>query len=212
MKLPAWLLSSVMVLGGVEVQACGPTPQKVVASIEVSLPAQGVLDVLSQPAAIMHWHPLVAQAEVSQTHVTQIQDSQIQAPLNAPSSHAPEEASAVTQSRQLTLRNGWVLQEVLRTPMQPMVAEDSLMTGGTVPISQYRGVLTVLPLDGGRRSRLVWSARFNNQANLLDAPAGRDNAAAIAAVTDFYQQGLHGLKQFLEARSTQLMTQIKEIQ
>ena len=118
----------------------------------------------------------------------------------------------MTQSRQLTLRNGWVLQEVLRTPMQPMVAEDSLMTGGTVPISQYRGVLTVLPLDGGRRSRLVWSARFNNQANLLDAPAGRDNAAAIAAVTDFYQQGLHGLKQFLEARSTQLMTQIKEIQ
>ena len=164
--------------------ACGPTPQKVVETIEIHAPVNAVLEVLKHPELMPRWHPMVEKVATTPA-------------LSLSEGASPE------QRRELMLRNGQTLHERLRQPGKPTVVEDSLMAGGNFPMSQYRGVLEVRPSDKGDVVTLVWSARFNNQANLLDAPAGQDNATAIAAVTAFYLKGLQGLKHYLETSPDQ---------
>lgn len=176
------------------VAACGPTPQKVVEQLEVQLPVALVQARLAQAPSLVVWHPMVREAS--------------QQPVAAAVSHG----TGMRLRRTLQLSTGWWLQEDLRTPLTPGVVEDSMMAAGSFPMSQYRGVLEVRPAGDAGRSLLVWSARFNNQANLLDAPAGQDNATAIAAVTVFYREGLQGLKQYLETGTTQHFYQAKETQ
>lgn len=186
-RVMAWLACLYVPL----VYACGPTPQKVVASIEVHAPAASVMQVLSRPESMTDWHPMVQ--EISVTPAVSV-----------------GEANAVIRHRVMRLRNGWALQEDLRQPGKSTVVEDSLMSGGSFPVSQYRGVLELRPSADQATVTLVWSARFNNRANLLDAPQGQDNATAIAAVTTFYQQGLQGLKHYLEAAPDQYSSHIKQ--
>jgi hypothetical protein len=178
-KAVGWFLLAWLCVA--QAMACGPAPQKVVEQIEIQATLPAVQALLAQPEAIAKWHPLVQQVSVTP---------------------ALNEAATPVMHRTLQLRQGWRLEEELRTPFKPSVVEDSLMAGGSFPMSQYRGVLEVRPTKDPAKVLIVWSARFNNQANLLDAPAGQDNATAIAAVTDFYRQGLQGLKQFLQASAT----------
>lgn len=164
--------------------ACGPTPQKVVETIEIHATVNAVVEVLKNPELMPRWHPMIEKVVMTPA-------------LSLSEGASPE------QHRELLLRNGQTLHERLRQRGKPTVVEDSLMAGGNFPMSQYRGVLEVRPSDKGDVVTLVWSARFNNQANLLDAPAGQDNATAIAAVTAFYLKGLQGLKHYLETSPDQ---------
>lgn len=175
-------LASLPVVNGF---ACGPDPQKVVESIEISAPMAEVVETLKHAELMAQWHPLVQDAH-----------QQVNLPL------ASGEESTVTDSREIIFRNGWVLHEELRQPYKSEVIEDAWMDKGSFPVSQYRGVLQVKPGTDPDKVKLVWTARFNNQANTLEAPAGQDNATAVAAVTDFYRQGLDGLKRYLEASAT----------
>jgi len=102
--------------------------------------------------------------------------------------------------RTLELSNHWTLSESLRDTSDGRYLEKTFMESGTMPVSQLKGVMQILPTDNPDVTRLRWLGRFFNQANLLDAPEGQDNATAIAAVTLFYEQGLSGLKAFLEQR------------
>jgi len=173
--------------------ACGPTPQKVVESIEVSAPAEWVIEIFRHPDLMMQWHPLIQD-------VLQLSTM----PL------ATEVSDPPLARRKIVFRNGWVLQEALRVPYKPEVIEDAWMEAGNFPVSQYRGLLQVKPTDHPGKVLLVWTARFNNRANSLEAPPGQDNAAAIAAVTDFYHQGLIGMKQYIESLSDKYSFNTKE--
>lgn len=186
-----WLLAWVWTS---PVAACGPSPQKVVEQLEVKMSVPLVQARLAQAPSLAVWHPMVREASQEQV------------------AEAVRAESGMHLHRTLQLSTGWWLQEDLRKPFTASVVEDSVMTAGNFPMSQYRGVLEVRPAADASHSLLVWSARFNNQANLLDAPAGQDNATAIAAVTAFYRQGLKGLKQYLETGTTQHFYQAKETQ
>lgn len=164
--------------------ACGPTPQKVVEQITINLPVAQVYAALATPTQRAQWAT---------------SDMQITQP-------APD-------SRETRFDNGWWLSEQLRTvetqaetQNHSQIIEDTQMQSGNFPVSQYRGVLKLQALSVSQ-SLLVWSARFNNQANLLDAPAGKDNATAIAAVTAYYRHMLQAYKQGLEHPFTQSSAQ-----
>lgn len=173
--------------------ACGPDPQKVVESIEVSAPVERVIETLRHPEIMPQWHPMIQDVHQPST-----------LPLTT------EVDNPATARREIVFRNGWVLHEELRMPYKPEVIEDAWMDGGSFPVSQYRGVLQVKPTDHPGKVLLVWTARFNNRANTLEAPPGQDNAAAIAAVTDFYHQGLVGMKQYIESLSDKYSFNTKE--
>ena len=172
--------------------ACGPTPQKVVEHIHIALPAAQVLAALTsatQRAALLP----------PDLQVSQLND----------------------HLRQTRFGNGWTLIEQVRLPenrllqaeaeqptMQPQpvseqsqLIEDTQMQSGSFPVSQYRGVLKLQALSA-QDSVLIWSARFNNQANLLDAPSGQDNAAAVSAVSQYYREMLGAIKHGLEHAQT----------
>lgn len=173
--------------------ACGPAPQKVVESIEVSAPAELVIEIFRHPEIMTQWHPMIEAVHQPST-----------LPLTT------EVSDPASAHREIVFRNGWVLQEALRAPYKPEVIEDAWMEAGSFPVSQYRGVLQVKPADHPGKVLLVWTARFNNRANTLEAPPGQDNAAAIAAVTDFYHQGLVGIKQYIESLSDKYSFNTKE--
>lgn len=172
--------------------ACGPTPQKVVEQIHIALPAGQVLAALqssTQRAALLP-------AAIQVTHLR-------------------------ADLRQTRFGNGWTLIEQVRLPEnrllqaeteqptmhpqsvseQSQLIEDTQMQSGSFPVSQYRGVLKLQALSA-HESVLIWSARFNNKANLLDAPSGQDNAAAVSAVSQYYREMLGAIKHGLEHAQT----------
>ena len=79
---------------------------------------------------------------------------------------------------------------------------DYQMSQGDFPVSNYRGVMQVRAGATAGETIVSWTGRFNNKANTLDAPAGQDNAIAIHAINQFYDDGLAGLKKMIERVST----------
>ncbi len=169
-----YLLSLLLLCCALNVLACGPTPQKVIKEIEINATAAEVKAVISNPKMIQVWHPLVLETE-----------------LKTPKGSAEP-------IRSLAFTNNWTLSESMRDISDGRYLEKTFMEAGSMPVTQLKGVMQILPSDQANVTKLRWLGRFFNKANLLDAPKGQDNAAAIAAVTLFYEQGLSGLKAFLE--------------
>lgn len=159
-------------------QACGPTPQKISKEIEIHASPEAIQAVIDNHTLIQDWHPLVNHAAMT-----------IQKESGQP-------------VRSISLTNNWTLSETIRDTSDGRYLEKTFMESGTMPVTQLKSVLQVLPSDQPGVTKLRWLGRFFNKANLLDAPEGKDNATAIAAVTLFYEQGLSGLKAFLENTKT----------
>lgn len=154
--------------------ACGPTPQKLIKEIEIHASPAAVKAVIDNHTLIQEWHPLVRNAVLTKKE---------------------GEAEPV---RSMALTNTWTLSETLRDTSDGRYLEKTFMESGTMPVTQLKSVLQILPSDQANLTKLRWLGRFFNKANLLDALEGQDNATAIAAVTLFYEQGLSGLKAYLE--------------
>lgn len=169
-----YLLGLLLVSCALSTYACGPTPQKLTKEIEIHASESDVKAVLSNPAMIQIWHPMVFKTTIKTAKGTK-------KPI-----------------RSLALNNHWTLSESIRDTSDGRYIEKTFMTSGTMPVTQLKSVMQILPSDKPNVTKLRWLGRFFNKANLLDAPKGQDNAAAIAAVTQFYEQGLSGLKAYLE--------------
>ncbi len=176
--IPQALLCSMFVLATItNVFACGPTPQKVVKEITIKADSTTVWQVIKQFDAIAQWHPDV-QTSVS---LKKLDDE-------------GESASF----RLVTLKNGLKLEEKRRDTADAEMKLDYQMSQGDFPVSNYRGVMQVKPAAVTGETIVSWTGRFNNKANILDAPAGQDNPAAIHAIEAFYDDGLAGLKTMIE--------------
>lgn len=169
-----YFLNVLFVCLALNAYACGPTPQKLVKEIEIHASEAEVKAVVTNPKMIQVWHPLVFESKV----------------------YTPKGSTEPVRS--LALTNSWTLSESIRDISDGRYLEKTFMETGTMPVTQLKGVMQILPTDQPNVTKLRWLGRFFNKANLLDAPEGQDNAAAIAAVTLFYEQGLSGLKAFLE--------------
>lgn len=161
--------------------ACGPSPQKVVEQVTVAAAPDAVWAMVSDVANMQRWHPSVLATKVNKI---------IDADGNE------------TVYRTLTLADGGQLEERIR-PMLPNTKKVGVVIEkGSWAVSSYSDALTVKPGLSAGTSIVTWTGRFNNKANLLVAPKGQDNEAAIADVTQFFVTGLSGLKQLFLAQSS----------
>lgn len=191
--------------------ACGPTPQKVVKQIEINAAPNQVWQQLRDFSSIAAWHADVANAttfqplpEVTDSNSTieksmgenSIVDKATAQPIAQINTNQTINEAAI--ARNISLNNHQTLIEKLGHTNDADMRIDYVMIGGDFPVSNYRGVMQVKPSSDGQKSIVTWSARFNNKANALAAPAGADNETAIAAVEHLYDDGLQSLKQRLE--------------
>lgn len=158
--------------------ACGPSPQKVVEKVVIKANPEAVWAVIGEFKSIHRWHPDVV-------------NTSVQSQVNTEGKE--------TQFRTLTLKNGGQLVARLRETQQGEMKLGTVMESGDMAVSSYSDALTVKQSTNNDETEIIWTGRFNNLANLLIAPEGQDNKAAIAAVQQFYQRGLTGLKAYVEA-------------
>ena len=164
-------------LGASGALAHGPTPKKVEESIAISAPPAEVWAFAKDFANIADWHPLVTESK-------------------------GEGGNAAGATREITLKSGGVLSDGLDE-----YDEKGMMYGyrlakenvDAFPVSFYSATLTVAPdADGG--STASWVGRFYRADTSNFPPEDKNDEAAIAAMTEFFQEGLKGLKAKAEAK------------
>ncbi len=157
--------------------ACGPTPQKVVKEITIKGDANKIWEVVNRFDAMALWHPDIQGTELLEK--------------------IGEEGKQETH-RLIKFKSGVTLEEKRRNTPDAQMKLDYQMTDGEFLVSNYRDVMQIREGITKDETIVTWIGRFNNKANTLAAPAGQDNDTAIAAVSSFYQNGLQGLKTYIE--------------
>lgn len=149
--------------------AHGPTPQRADETMVIEAPAGQVWKLVSAFGSIGEWHPQVKKVAASG-------------------------GDAAGAERILTLAKGEItegLDEV--DPAARRISYRLLKENvEALPVSFYTATIEVKPAGGG--SEVAWSARFYRADTTNEPPEELNDAAAIAAMTDFIKQGLDGLK------------------
>lgn len=158
--------------------AHGPSPQKVVKEVVIKAEPAKVWAAVKDFGGIGKWHPSIADSKVEERKDT--------------------ESGATLVHRIITLKDGGSIIEKLREANDADMKLDYKMVEGSIPVSNYRAVMQVKPGPGAGESTLVWTGRFYNKANSMEAKPGEDNPAANAAINGIYDAGLAGLKKMLE--------------
>jgi mxaD protein len=156
---------------------CGPSPQKVVETIIIKQTPEVVWALVGNFEKIHLWHPDV----ITSSTETRIDDT----------------AKAVSY-RTLILKNGNKRIDRMRFTALNAMQLGIVIEQGEMPVSNYSDALTVSPGPSAHETLVTWVGRFGNKANLMVAPEGQDNKAAIEAVEQFYRSGLDGLKATIE--------------
>ncbi|QFR33763.1 SRPBCC family protein [Ancylobacter sp. TS-1] len=167
--LASGLLLASSLAGLLPATAHGPTPQRADESIVVEAPADQVWKLVSSFGGIGDWNPLVKKVAFTG-------------------------GDAAGAERTLTLAKGEItegLDEV--DPAAKRISYRLLKENvEAIPVSFYTATIEVKPSGGG--SEVAWSARFYRADTTNEPPEELNDAAAIAAMTDFIKQGLEGLK------------------
>lgn len=157
--------------------AHGPTPKKVEESIEISAPPAKVWAIVKDFAGIAEWSP-------------EVQESQ------------GDGGDKAGGTRTLTLKSGGVIEDSLDE-----YSEDEMSYGyrlakenvDAFPVSFYSASLAVKP-EGDSASKVEWIGRFYRADTSNFPPEDKNDEAAIAAMTNFFQAGLKGLKSKAEGK------------
>lgn len=160
--------------------AHGPSPQKVVKEVVIRAEPAKVWAAVKEFGSMHKWHPAVASTTVEERKDT--------------------ESEAVLLHRTLILKDGGKVIEKLREVNDADMKIDYKMVEGTIPVSNYRAVMQVKAGPGAGEATLVWTGRFYNKANSMEAKPGEDNPTANAAINGIYDAGLAGIKAMLESK------------
>lgn len=164
-------------------QAHGPSGQKVVKEVIIKAAPEKVWQAIKQFDAIRQWHPDIAKL---------VLDNRVD-----------KETGNTLPHRAITLTSGLTLLEKLREANDEEMKLDYKLVDGaesTIAVSNYRSVMQVKAGPSAGETSVIWTARFYNKANTMEAPAGQDNPAANAAINAFYNTGAEGLKVFIEQK------------
>ena len=169
----ALLLSA---LGASGALAHGPTPKKVEESIAISAPPADVWAVVKDFANIADWHPLVTESK-------------------------GEGGNAAGATREITLKSGGVLSDGLDEYDDKGMMYGYRLSKENVECvreREGRGIEEGGGADGG--STASWVGRFYRADTSNFPPEDKNDEAAIAAMTEFFQEGLKGLMAKAEAK------------
>ena len=170
MKLNRSLIAAALMLASLfPALAHGPTPQKVEESIIITAPPEAVWKVLGSFGGIADWHPLVKSATATG-------------------------GDAAGAERVLTLAKGEVGEglDEYDAPARRYGYRMSKENIEALPVSFYTATIEVKEAPGG--SEVLWIGRFYRADTTNEPPEEYNDEAAIAAMTDFFKQGLEGLK------------------
>lgn len=161
--------------------AHGPSPQKVVKEFTVKANPDKVWALLKDFGAIGKWHPDVAS-------------------VKAETKNDPETSTQLPH-RVVVLKSGLGFEEKLREVNDDTKKMDYKMVEGetsTIAVSNYRTVIQLKPGATANETIVTMTGRFYNQANSMEAVAGKDNPAANKAINSLYDAAEIGLKKALE--------------
>jgi mxaD protein len=164
------LAAAVLALASSVAVAHGPTPQKIDEKIEIKAEPAKVWALVKDFAGIKNWHPDV------------------------------ESVSFKDGERTLKLKNGAELVE------SQDEADDGAMRLGyrlsnegsdAFPVGSYSATIVVSAKDGG--AEVAWQGRAYRLDTSNEPPEGKDDASAVKAMSDFFKNGLKGLKKNAES-------------
>jgi mxaD protein len=169
------LALGLLLLGPALALAHGPTPQRADETLMIAAPPEAVWAVLSRFGGIGEWHPLVKKVEATG-------------------------GDAAGAERVLTLEKGEIKEGLDELDPAAYRLSYRLLTENAeaIPVSFYTQTIEVKPDGAG--SEVSWGARFYRADTTNEPPEDRNDAAAIAAMTDFIQQGLKGLQAKVTAK------------
>jgi len=153
-------------------QAHGPTPQKVDEEIAIAASPDVVWGLVGDFGAIAAWHPGVKEARASGGN------------------------EAGKAERELTLANGERIVEGLdeyEAEKRMLGYRLSRENHAAMPVSFYSATLEVVD-DGKGGSVVKWGGRFYRADTGNFPPEHLNDAAAVAAMTDFFRSGLESLR------------------
>jgi len=163
------IAATLMLASLVPAFAHGPTPQKVEESITIPAPPEAVWSVLGSFGGIADWHPLVKSATATG-------------------------GDAAGAERVLMLAKGEVGEglDEYDAPARRYGYRMSKENIEALPVSFYTATIEVNEAPGG--SEVLWVGRFYRADTTNEPPEEYNDEAAITAMTDFFKQGLEGLK------------------
>ncbi len=169
------LALAVAAFATVSADAHGPTPKKVEEKIQIDAPPAKVWAIAKDFAGIADWHPLIEKSE----------------------GKGGNEAGG---ERVITLKTGALTDslddynDAEMTYSYRLGKEDVEV----FPVSFYSASFAVKP--AGEGSEVEWIGRFYRADTSNFPPEDKNDEAAIAAMTNFIQEGLKGLKAKAEAK------------
>ncbi|BBA33386.1 MxaD protein [Methylocaldum marinum] len=157
------------------VSAHGPTPQKVVESVEINLPIEKVWERIKDFGALGQWNPAIAKSE-------------------------SEGGNKPGEKRTLTFPNGESLVEELDFYDAGAYEYDYRLKDFNVkamPASSYSAVLKLTPAEQG--TKVEWKSRLYRGDTSNFPPDELNDEAAVQAMQAFFNTGLQNLKRIAES-------------
>ena len=158
--------------------AHGPSPQKVEKSIVIKAAPAKVWAIVKDFGHLEVWLPPVASTKLE--------------------TKKDEEGTEGTY-RTLTLKDGGVINEHLKSIDDAAMKIKYEIVGGIAPVKDYNSYIVVTPGPGAGESTVTWTGRFYRLYSLNPPiPAGQDDETAIKFVNTVYDAGLPQLKKVAE--------------
>lgn len=153
--------------------AHGPSPQKVEKSIVIKAAPAKTWALVKDFGNLQAWHPAIASTKL--------------------------EKQGEETHRTLTLKDGGIINEKLRSIDDAAMKIKYEITGGVAPVADYNSYIVVTAGPGAGESTVTWTGRFYRTYKLNPPiPAGQDDETAVKFVTGVYDSGLANLKKVLE--------------
>lgn len=174
LKLVRPVLAGAAFLAAFSAAAHGPTPQKVVETVEIAAPIDKVWQAVEDFGGIALWNPA----------------------LKASEGHGGNQGGA---KRVLTFANGEKLQEELDTYDAAGHEYGYRMSNpntAALPASSYSVVFKLTP--SGQGTQVEWKSRLYRGDTGNEPPPNLTDEAAVEAMRNFFQAGLKQLKAELE--------------
>ena len=150
----------------------GPTRQKIKESVTIKAKPEDVWNVIKDFGKIDTWHPSISKVESDGKNRTIYYSPRNNTPIKQKlENYNPEKMMYKTSITEVDIKN--------------------------FPVNTYTANISVKKNDDGT-STVLWKAAFYRAYVNNDPPPELNEAAAIKAVTEFFQAGLSNLKSTLE--------------
>lgn len=173
-------VSALLILGlafSAGVSAHGPTPQKVLESVEIDRPIEKVWEKIKDFGALSQWNPAIAKSD-------------------------SEGGNKPGEKRTLTFPNGEHLVEELDFYDAGAYEYDYRLKDVNVkalPASSYSAVLKLTP--EGQGTKVEWKSRLYRGDTSNFPPDDLNDEAAVQAMQTFFKTGLENLKRIVESEN-----------